>query len=119
MGCGNYLFVLSIVCQFALTAFAIRFTSSLVNQMTIVKHGRFLSIVDFLLSFLVNLCDWLTAGVSCERTTSAVKGATFNEATSVRRTASYYDTSTHGHAYPIQTNACGRSKERRTFLTCH
>ena len=89
-GCGNYLFILSIVCQLALIAFAIRFTYLLVNQMTVINNKNLLIIscasLDFIVSFLVILCDWLTACVSCERTMNVIKGARFNKATSVRAT---------------------------------
>ncbi|UJR19774.1 hypothetical protein I4U23_022908 [Adineta vaga] len=87
-GCGNYLLVLSFVSLLAIIFFAIHFIHLLVSQITIIKNRQWLiiscTLFDFLLSFLLSLCDWLTACIACERASNSLRGIHFDRRASVR-----------------------------------
>jgi hypothetical protein len=87
-GCGNYLLLLSFVCQLALITFLVRFIYLLVSQMTIINDKSMQNwsciLLDFVLSVLISVCDWLTVCIASERTVHVIKGVKFNKQLSVR-----------------------------------
>lgn len=87
VGCGNYLFVLTLFNQITLSVFVARFIYLIIGQMTIIRNKESLtvgcSILDFVLSLHIYVCDWLTACVACERTVNVIKGVKFNRKKSV------------------------------------
>ncbi|CAF1190284.1 unnamed protein product [Adineta ricciae] len=87
-GSGNYLLVLSFVSLVTIVFLAGHFIHLLISQITVIKNRRWLivscTLFDFLLSFLVSLCDWLTACIACERTSNSLQGVRFSRRTSVR-----------------------------------
>ena len=87
-GVGHYLLTLSIVSQFTLTIFTLRFIYMLSSQITIFKNIELLNFTcisfDFILSLLVSICDWLTACIACERVAIVIKAIHFNKSLSIR-----------------------------------
>ncbi|CAF3343036.1 unnamed protein product [Rotaria sp. Silwood2] len=88
IGCGYYLFVISIYNQLTLVILGLRFAYLLLTQ-TVVWNNKGRSLIlckclDYGLTLLPNLSDWLSACVSVERTLAAVRGALFNKQVSIR-----------------------------------
>ncbi len=87
-GCGYYLFVVSVCNQLALIMLGLRFVYLLVTQM-VVWNNRVRSLIlcqclEYGLTILPNLSNWLSACVSVERTFTVARGALFNQQTSIR-----------------------------------
>ncbi|CAF5005486.1 unnamed protein product [Rotaria sp. Silwood1] len=87
-GCGYYLFAISIYNQLTLIVLGLRFVYLLVTQMIVWKNkGRSLILcqcLEFGLTLLPNLSNWLSVCVSVERTFTVIYGVLFNKQLSVR-----------------------------------
>ncbi|CAF1106359.1 unnamed protein product, partial [Didymodactylos carnosus] len=75
VGCGLYLLTLSIISQLNIFIFGLRFISLLLNQFTFISC----ILLEFLLSVIPSIFDWLTALIAIERTITVIKEANFNK----------------------------------------
>ncbi|CAF1048431.1 unnamed protein product, partial [Didymodactylos carnosus] len=83
VGCGIYLFVLSVVGQLGMFVFVVRFFYILLTKLATYENRLFAyyncSIFEFLLTILSTIYDWLTVCIAIERAVTAVKGIEFNQ----------------------------------------
>ena len=88
VGCGLYLFTLSILSSVSATMFALKLFLLIISQISQKRDHTFLSAYcfsgDFLLQSLLTSGDWLTACVAIERGFTAVRGVNFNQKRSKR-----------------------------------
>jgi hypothetical protein len=84
IGCGYYLFLLSIGAPLTLCVFLARFVYLLTSQIMIIENKVTCMSFDFVLYFLITICDWLTACIACERTINVIIGVNFKTKESVR-----------------------------------
>ncbi|CAF1546247.1 unnamed protein product, partial [Didymodactylos carnosus] len=91
VGCGFYLRCICLVSQFSLFIFGLRFAYLLVTQFDLWTTDQYkLSIgtcitLEFLLTILPSIYDWLTVCIACQRTITVVKGAHFDKTLSKKR----------------------------------
>ncbi|CAF1061423.1 unnamed protein product [Rotaria sordida] len=89
VGCGWYLFILSIVSLFTISMLTLKFWLLVVIQMSIISNRSFLFIQCILIEFLLQSClrlnDWLSSCVSMERAIIIIKGINFNKDKSRQR----------------------------------
>ncbi|CAF1186229.1 unnamed protein product [Didymodactylos carnosus] len=87
VGCGLYLLALSIVSLLGLLLFAFRICFLLMMQMSYVSNVILPKIscisLEYLLTILPSMYDWLTAAVAIERTMIALTGLNFEKKKSV------------------------------------
>ena len=88
VGCGLYLFTVSILSMIIVLILTLKFAFLLASQIGSIEHRWFLRIqcttMDFLLRSLLSISDWLSACVALERLVSAIQGVKFNKAKSQR-----------------------------------
>ena len=87
-GCGYYLLITSICNELTLVLLGLRFVYFLVTQM-VLSNDRTQSLIlcqclEYTLTLLPNLSNWLSACVSIERALTVVRGALFNHQSSIR-----------------------------------
>ena len=87
-GCGYYLLAVSVSNQVTLLILGARFAYVLLTQMVVWKNrGQSLILckcLEFGLTLLPNLSQWLSACVSVERTIAVARGALFDRRASIR-----------------------------------
>ncbi|CAF3577335.1 unnamed protein product [Rotaria sp. Silwood1] len=83
VGCGNYLFLISIISMITMCVLAIKVAFLLASQIGSLTNRSFLYMqcisVDFFLRLVLSIGDWLSACVSIERTINISKGVNFNK----------------------------------------
>ena len=88
VGCGLYLFTLSIMSSVSAAMFTLKLFLLIILQISQTNNHTFLSAYcfsgDFLLQSLLTSGDWLTACVAIERGFTAFRGAKFNQKRSIQ-----------------------------------
>ncbi len=88
IGCGFYLFALSITSLATISVLTIKFWFLTAAQMGSISNGLFLTIqcrsINFILRVLLSAGDWLNACVATERMMNISRGVNFNKTKSIR-----------------------------------
>ncbi|CAF0809741.1 unnamed protein product [Adineta steineri] len=83
VGCGLYLFTLSITSLCTISMFGFKFLFLLLTQMTLISNRSFLSFqchsIDFILRISLTMDQWLNACIALERVIIASKGMRFDK----------------------------------------
>ena len=83
VGCGLYLFSLSITSLLTMLMFGLKYFVVLLSQMNMISNRSLLNVQCLSLDWILRVCvcidQWLNACVAIERTMISIKGPTFNK----------------------------------------
>jgi hypothetical protein len=124
VGCGFYLFALSITSLITISVLTIKFWLLVAAQVDSISNRLFLTIqcrsMDFILRFLISAGDWLNACVATERMINISRGINFNKTKSIRAAkwtigiVYLFTFCTHIHD-PIYRHLIDDEEEKRTW----